>query len=105
MARENTGHVIRAETRAHLDTQVEGLANKNLGIGGAREFWQTVETLWSGPSRQRIQIAIGSSDVTIRTRRNIDDDFSLCTKLPALSLQESFWARIKSAGLGHGLHF
>ena len=31
-AREDVMHVICAETRTHLDTQVEGLATENLGI-------------------------------------------------------------------------
>src|SRR5205085_7875753 len=37
-AREYIVHVICAETRAHLQTQVEGLAAENLGINRAREF-------------------------------------------------------------------
>ena len=70
-------HGICTEARAHLQTPVEGLAAEDLGIGGALEFRETVEALWSRPFRQPIEIAIGSSHVAIRARRNIHDDSSL----------------------------
>ena len=75
-------HVSRTEARAHLQTHVEGLAAEDLGIGGALEFRETVEALWSRPFRQPIEIAIGSSHVAIRARRNIDDDFSIWHNTP-----------------------
>ena len=81
-AREHIMHVIRAKARAHLHTQVEGLAAENLGVNGARKFRQTVEALWGRTSCQPIKIAIGSSDVAVRAGRNIDDDFSLWHNVP-----------------------
>src|SRR5438552_7883255 len=77
LPREHIVHGTCTEARAHLQTPVEGLAAENLGIGGALEFRETVEALWSWPSRQPIEIAIGSSHVAVRSRRNIDDDYSL----------------------------
>src|SRR5215472_1429974 len=79
---EHIVHGIRTEARAHLQTSVEGLAAEDLGIGGALEFRETVEALWSWAFRQPIEIAIGSSHVAIRARRNIDDDFSLLHDTP-----------------------
>ena len=70
-------HGSRTEARAHLQTPVEGLAAEDLGIGGALEFRETVEAFWSRPFRQPVEIAIGSSHVAVRARRNIHDDFSL----------------------------
>jgi hypothetical protein len=61
------------EARAHLQATVEGLAAKDLGIGGALEFRQTVEAFWSWPFRQPIEIAIGSSNVAVSARRDVDD--------------------------------
>src|SRR5216684_7702367 len=75
--REHIVHGICTEARAHLQTPVEGLAAEDLGIGGALEFRETVEALWSWPFRQPIEIAIWSSHVAVRARRNIHDDFSL----------------------------
>jgi hypothetical protein len=49
---------------------------------GNTEFRETVEVLWSWPFRQPIEIAIGSSHVAVRARRNIDDDFSLWHDTP-----------------------
>jgi hypothetical protein len=46
------------------------------------EFQETVEALWSLPFRQPIEIAIGSSHVAVRARRNIDDDFSMWHDTP-----------------------
>jgi len=80
--REHIVHGICTEAHAHLQTPVEGLAAEDLGIGGALEFRETVETLWSWPFRQPIEIAIGSSHVAVRARRNIDDDFSLWHDTP-----------------------
>src|SRR5215813_9798974 len=74
--REHIVHGICTEARAHLQTPVEGLAAEDLGIGGALEFPETVEALWSWSFRQPIEIAIGSSHVAVRARRKIDDDFS-----------------------------
>jgi len=74
---EHIVHGACTEARTHLKTPVEGLAAEDLGIGGALEFRETVEALWSRPFRQPIEIAIGSSHVAVRARRNIDDDFSL----------------------------
>jgi hypothetical protein len=70
-------HGSRTEARAHLQTPVKGLTAEDLGIGGALEFRETVEALWSRPFRQPIEIAIWSSHVAVRARRNIHDDFSL----------------------------
>jgi hypothetical protein len=75
--REHIVHGICTEARAHLQTPVKGLAAEDLGIGGALEFRETVEALWSRPFRQPIEIAIGSSHVAIRARRNIHNDSSL----------------------------
>src|SRR5215467_13862676 len=80
--REHIVHGIRSEARAHLQTPVEGLAAEDLGIGGALEFRETVEALWSWPFRQPIEIAIGSSHVAVCARRNINDDFSLLHDTP-----------------------
>jgi len=80
--REHIVHGICTEACAHLQTPVEGLAAEDLGIGGALEFRETVEALWSWPFRQPIEIAIGSSHVAVRARRNIDDDFSLWHDTP-----------------------
>jgi hypothetical protein len=75
-------HGICAEARAQLQTPVEGLAAEDLGIGGALEFRETVETLWSWPFRQPIEVAIESSHEAVRTRRKIDDDSSLWHDTP-----------------------
>src|SRR5215471_6277909 len=91
-AREYIMHVICAEAGAHLHAQVEGLATENLGIDGARKFRQTVEPLWSRPSGQPIEIAIGSSDVAVRARRNIDDDFSLWHHRSLVRLGSPDWS-------------
>src|SRR5207249_5573245 len=80
--REHIVHGICTEARTHLQTPVEGLAAEDLGIGGALEFRKTVEALWSWPFRQPIEIAIGSSHVAVRARRNIDDDLSLWHDYP-----------------------
>ena len=74
--REHIVHGSRTEARAHLQTPVKGLTAEDLGIGGALEFRETVEALWSRPFRQPIEIAIWSSHVAVRARRNIHDDFS-----------------------------
>jgi len=76
-AREHIVHGSRTEARAHLQTPVEGLTAEDLGIGGALEFWETVEALWRRPFRQPIEIAIWSSHVAVHARRNVHDDFSL----------------------------
>jgi hypothetical protein len=86
-------HGICTEARAHLQTPVEGLAAEDLGIGGALEFRETVEALWSWPFRQPIEIAIGSSHVAVRARRNIDDDFSLWHDTP-MSVSSSAGERL-----------
>jgi len=83
--REHIVHGICTEARAHLQTPVEGLAAEDLGIGGALEFRETVEALWSRPFRQPIEIAIWSSHVAVRARRNIHDDFSLWHAPPSLA--------------------
>jgi len=80
--REHIVDGICTEARTHLQTLVEGLAAEDLGIGGALEFRETVKALWSWAFRQPIEIAIGSSHVAIRARRNIDDDFSLLHDTP-----------------------
>lgn len=74
--REHIVHGTCTEARAHLQTPVESLAAEDLGIGGELEFREAVEALWGWPFRQPIEIAIRSSHVTVRTGRNIDDDFS-----------------------------
>src|SRR5215469_16414300 len=38
LTREHIMHVISAEARAHLHTQVEGLTTENLGIDGVRKL-------------------------------------------------------------------
>src|SRR5262249_12850558 len=80
--REHIVHGICTKARAHLQTPVEGLAAEDLGIGGARELRETVETPWSRPFRQPIEIAIRPSHVAVRARRDIDDDFSLWHHTP-----------------------
>ena len=80
--REHIVDGICTEARAHLQTPVEGLAAKYLGIGGALEFRETVEAAWSRPFGQPIEIAIASSHVAVRARRNVHDDFSLCHDTP-----------------------
>src|SRR5215510_3637866 len=84
-SREHIVHSIRAEARAHLQTPVEGLAAEYLGIDGTLEFREAVEALWSRPFRQPIEIAIGSSHVAVRARRNIHDDLSLWHENPHVS--------------------
>jgi len=79
---EHIVHDISTEARTHLQASVEGLAAEDLGIGGALEFRESVEVLWSWPLRQPAEIAIGSSHVAVRARRNIDDDFSLWQDTP-----------------------
>jgi len=69
-------HGTFAEAGPHLQTPVVGLAAEDLGIAGALEFRETIEAFWSWPFRQPIEIAIGSSHLAVRARRNIDDDFS-----------------------------
>src|SRR5215510_4942766 len=61
--REYIVHGTSTEARAHLQTPVEGLAAEDLGIGGALECRETVETPWSRPFRQPIEIAIRPSHV------------------------------------------
>src|SRR5215472_88629 len=70
LPREHIVHGICTEARAHLQTPVEGFAAEDFGIGGALEFRETVEALWSWPFRQPIEIAISSSHVAVRARRN-----------------------------------
>src|SRR5215472_6876171 len=84
--REHIVHGIRTEARAHLQTPVEGLAAEDLGIGGALEFRETVEALWSRPFRQPVEISIASSHVAVRARRNIHDEFSLGHDIPPVLL-------------------
>src|SRR5262249_37436981 len=74
--REHIMHGICTKARAHLQAPIEGLAAEDLGVGGALELRETVETPWSWPLRQPIEIAIRSSQVTVRARCDIDDDFS-----------------------------
>jgi hypothetical protein len=74
---EHIVHGSRTEARAHLQTPVEGLTAEDLGIGGTLEFRETVEALWSRAFRQPIEIAIWSSHVAVRARRNIHNDFSV----------------------------
>jgi hypothetical protein len=42
-----------------------------------RKLRETVEALWSLPSRQPIEIAIYPSDIAVRARGDIDYDLSL----------------------------
>ena len=77
LTREHVVHVICAEVRAHLDTQVESLSTENLRVDRAHEFWQAVKTFRRRPIRQPVDVAVRSSDVTISTRRDVNDDFSL----------------------------
>ena len=84
-------HGICTEARTHLQTPVESFAAEDPGIGRALEFRKTVEALWSWPFRQPVEIAIGSSDVAVRARRNIDDGLALA----ALVTTEF---RVQSAG-------
>jgi hypothetical protein len=86
------------EARAQLETSVEGLTAKDLGIDGALEFRETIEALWSRPFRQPGEIAIGSSYVAVRAGRNIDDDFSLWHGTPKVSP----WQSQSSAALVKG---
>jgi hypothetical protein len=94
LPREHIVHGICTEMRAHLQTPVEGLAAEDLGIGGALEFRETVEALWSWPFRQPIEIAIGSSHEAVRARRKIDDDFSLWHSTP-MSVSNSAGERLE----------
>src|SRR5262245_21974520 len=93
--REHIVHGACAEARAHLQTPVKGLAAEYLGIDGALEFRETVEALWSRPFSQPIEIAIRSSHVAVRARRNIHDDLSLWRENPHVSFPRS----IDGAGL------
>ena len=86
LTREHVVHVICAEVRAHLDTQVESLSTENLRVDRAHEFWQTVKTLRRRPIRQPVEVAVRSSDVTISARRDVNDDFSLRHRRPLLVL-------------------
>ena len=70
-------HATCAEVRAHLDTQVESFSTDNLGVDGAHEFGQAVKPFGRRPVCQPVDIAVGSSDVTISARRNVNDDLSL----------------------------
>src|SRR5438105_1590534 len=97
--REYIVHGTRSEARAHLQTAVEGFAAEDLGIGGALEFRETVEALWSWPFGQPIEIAIRSSHVAVRAGRNIHDDFSLWHDNP--SIEQGGWSR-QTNDLFHG---
>src|SRR5437660_2170478 len=82
LTREHVVHVICAEVRAHLDTQVESLSTENLRVDRAHEFWQTVKTFRRRPIRQPLDVAVRASDVTISARRDVNDDFSLRHRSP-----------------------
>jgi hypothetical protein len=73
LTREHVVHVICAEVRPHLDTQVECLSTENLRVHRAHEFWQTVETFRRRTIRQPVDVAVRSSDVTISARRDVND--------------------------------
>src|SRR5947209_6818728 len=87
--REHIVHGPCTEACAHLETPVEGLAAEDFGIGGALEFRQTVEALWSRPIRQPIEIAVWTRHVAVRARRNIHDDLSLCHATPCLQAEST----------------
>jgi len=92
-------HIVQStftEARAHLQTPVEGFAAQDLGIGGALELRETVETLGSWPFCQPIEIAIGSSHEAVGARRNIDNDFSLWHDTPQRSVSRAPHARLDS---------
>src|SRR5215472_16371364 len=58
------------EARTHLQTPVESLATEDLDIRRQLEFREAVKALWSWSFRKPIEIAIGSSHITVRARRN-----------------------------------
>lgn len=74
-SRKDVVPVVGSERGAQLDAAVERLPSQNLGIDGARESGQPVESLERRSIRQPVEVAIRSGDVAIRARRDVDDDF------------------------------
>src|SRR5258708_7467047 len=79
LAREYVVPVARAEGCAHLDTQVQGLATEELGVGRARGLRHAVDPFRGGPTREPVQAAGGAGGVAVSACCDMDDDLSfLC---------------------------
>src|SRR6266576_6097496 len=97
MTGENDVPTLRVELRAHSQAHFVGLPAKHLRVNRLHEGVHAIEAFWCRAGRQPFEIAVGTRDIAVRARRDVDDDFAtlahesdLRSRLPSTSNRASF---------------